>query len=34
VVKEIANIKGISEEDVIRITEENAKRMYGLMTEV
>ena len=26
--------KGISEEDVIRITEENAKRMYGLMTEV
>ena len=34
VVKEIANIKGISEEDVIRMTEENAKRMYGLMTEV
>jgi len=34
VVKEIANIKGISEEEVIRITEENAKRMYGLMTEV
>ena len=34
VLKEIANIKGISEEDVIRITEENAKRMYGLMTEV
>ena len=30
VVKEISNIKGISEEDVIRITEENAKRMYGL----
>ena len=34
VVKEIANIKGISEEDVIRVTEENARRMYGLMTEV
>ena len=34
VVKEIANIKGISEEDVVRITEENAKRMYGIMTEV
>ncbi|MBO4458646.1 MAG: TatD family hydrolase [Butyrivibrio sp.] len=34
VVKEISNIKGISEEDVIRITEENAMRMYGILMEV
>jgi TatD DNase family protein len=30
VVKEIADLKGISEEEVIRITEANAKTMYGL----
>ena len=34
VVKEIANIKGISEQEVIRITEENARHMYGLYLEV
>lgn len=30
VVKEMAEIKGISEEEVIRVTEENAKRVYGI----
>lgn len=30
VVTELAGIKGISEEEVIRITEENAKRLYRL----
>ena len=30
VVSKMAEIKGISEEEVIRITEENAKRMYRL----
>ena len=34
VVKAIADIKGISEEEVIRITEDNAKHMYGIITEV
>jgi TatD DNase family protein len=31
VVEAIAQIKGISEEDVIRITEENARKMYKMM---
>jgi TatD DNase family protein len=30
VVSKIAEIKGITEEEVIRITEDNAKRMYGI----
>lgn len=30
VVKAVSEIKGISEEDVIRVTEENARRMYRL----
>ena len=30
VVKEIANIKGISEEEVINITTQNAKKMYNI----
>ncbi len=34
VVDAIAAIKGISAEEVIRITEDNAKRMYGLLMEV
>ena len=34
VVKAVADIKGISEEEVIRITEENAKHMYRIITEV
>lgn len=34
VVDAIAAIKGISAEEVIRITEYNAKRMYGLLMEV
>lgn len=34
VVDAIAAIKGISPEEVIRITEDNAKRMYGLLMEV
>jgi TatD DNase family protein len=31
VVEAIAQIKGISEEDVIRITEENARKMYKMI---
>ena len=30
VVSKIAQIKGISEEEVIRVTEENAKRLFGM----
>jgi TatD DNase family protein len=30
VVKKLAEIKGISEEEVIRVTEENAKRLYRM----
>ena len=34
VIEAIATIKGISKEEVIKCTSENAKRMYGILSEV